>query len=286
MRRLVFALLLLVAACGDATTAVPDSSLGPATSDQAIAIVASSDLAVGPQRLLLALASPNGTRLGSPELAATVTVFPEADPAAATEVAAQFVWAIPGSSGMYRAAVDFDREGIWLAQLATASGPQPAAVLLSVGAVSATPGLGTTAPRSESPTAGDAAAIAAISTDTEPLARMYEMSIADAVASGRPSVIVFATPKFCQTAVCGPVLELVKELAPAYPDVNFIHVEVYDLEASPAGATSIEELVVAPAVMEWGLISEPWVFVVDAAGNISGRFEGVVDAAEITALLG
>ena len=112
------------------------------------------------------------------------------------------------------------------------------------------------------------------------------MSIDEAVVSSRPTVIAFATPQFCQTAICGPTLEIVKELLDGYPDVNFIHVEVYDLEASPANPTSIEELVLAPSVVEWGLLSEPWVFVVGADGVISGRFEGVVEPAEIEALIG
>ncbi len=46
-----------------------------------------------------------------------------------------------------------------------------------------------------------------------------------------------------------------------------------------------ENLEVVPAVQEWGLTSEPWVFVVDALGNVAGRFEGVVDPEEIEAAL-
>jgi hypothetical protein len=106
------------------------------------------------------------------------------------------------------------------------------------------------------------------------------MSIAEAVASGRPSVIVFATPKFCQTAICGPTVDRILEIKPSFPEVNFLHVEVFTNLDDP------DNLQLVPAVSEWGLPTEPWVFVVDATGIVVARFEGVVDAAEIAAALG
>ncbi len=36
---------------------------------------------------------------------------------------------------------------------------------------------------------------------------------------------------------------------------------------------------------EWGLPSEPWVFLVDKAGNIAAKFEAVVSQAEIESAL-
>ncbi len=64
-----------------------------------------------------------------------------------------------------------------------------------------------------------------------------------------------------------------RALLPEYPEVNWVHVEVF---------TNLD---LVPAVTEWGLPSEPWVFVVDSAGLVQGRFEGVVDEAELSALL-
>ncbi len=96
---------------------------------------------------------------------------------------------------------------------------------------------------------------------------------------------MFATPRFCQTAVCAPTLDAVKEMRSDFPGVNFVHVEVYDLAAS-GDATSVQDLVVHPAVEEWGLPTEPWVFVVDRNGLIAGRFEGMVAPEELRALLG
>lgn len=251
--------------------------------DDAIVIRASTDLAVGSERLLLALADEGGARLGSPDLDVTFTVYPEEDQSARQSVAASWIWAIPDVSGLYRANVEFDRPGIWLAELATGTAtllPVP----LTVAEVPSTPAIGAPAPPSETPTAADIADLAEITTDSRPDPDLYELSVADAVASGRPTVVVFATPKFCQTAVCGPTLESIKEVKEGYPDVNFVHVEVYDLVAS-GDATQIEDLTVHPSITEWGLTSEPWIFVVDAAGNVSGRFEGLVAPEELEGLL-
>lgn len=286
MRRALPIILLVLFACGESTTpdVVTTTTPGDA-SEEIIVIAASTDLAVGQERLLLALAKPDGSRLGSPDLATRITLFPEEDPTASVEVLGEWIWAIPDRSGLYRVPVEFDRAGIWVIQVSPASGPQPGAIGVIVQQDPSTPAIGTPAPPSATPTASDAAGIAAISTDTDPEPRMYEMSIAEAVASGRPTVIAFATPKFCQTAICGPTLEIVKDLMSDHPQANFVHVEVYDLAASPADAVSIDQLTLAPSVIDWGLTSEPWVFVVDESGMISGRFEGVVDADEITTLI-
>jgi hypothetical protein len=40
-----------------------------------------------------------------------------------------------------------------------------------------------------------------------------------------------------------------------------------------------------PAVSEWGLLSEPWVFTVDADGIVRGSFEGVLGEDELKAAI-
>jgi hypothetical protein len=251
--------------------------------DDAIVIRASSDLAVGSERLLLALGDEGGARLGSPDLDVTFTLYPEDDVSMRQEVEAFWIWAIPDVSGLYRAGVELDRPGVWFAEVA-AGGTTLAPVPFTVTETSSTPAIGVPAPPSATPTGADVEDLAAITTDARPDPDFYELSVAEAVASGRPSVVVFATPKFCQTAICGPTLESIKEVKADFPDVNFVHVEVYDLAAS-GDAAQVEDLVVHPAVVEWGLTSEPWIFVVDTDGNVSGRFEGLVAREELESLL-
>jgi hypothetical protein len=102
-------------------------------------------------------------------------------------------------------------------------------------------------------------------------------------------VLVFATPKFCKTAQCGPTLDRIKPFAARYPTVTFINVEPYKLEL--VGGTLEADLDAngllqpVPAVQEWHLINEPVVYVVDREGTVQGAFELIFGDAELTAAL-
>jgi len=277
----VLSLALVIAACGDDTATPPSSSPGdavPLFPEGAFAFSASSVLAVGEERLLVAVSNPSGARLASQDVPVTISVWPEGHSDLAHAEAGIFTWALEGVSGLYRAVFTFDEPGTWLV-VVTPDGGEPLDPFgVTVQAESPVPAVGEPAPRSDSPT-GDEFELGDISTDPEPDPRFYELSVAEAVTNGRPSVIVFATPAFCQTAVCGPTLDTVKGIVGEHPDVDFVHVEVYTNLDDP------ENLQLAPAVTEWGLPSEPWVFVVDAAGVVRARFEGVITPGELSAAL-
>ncbi len=57
-------------------------------------------------------------------------------------------------------------------------------------------------------------------------------------------------------------------------------IEPFDLEAAWAG-----ELVPVPEMAQWGLDSEPWVFVTDAEGRVAGKFQGITSEAEVGAAI-
>ena len=287
MRRVLCGILVLglfAAACGDdsatpltaATTTTAGSTVFPA---EAFAFAASSDLAIGRERLLVAVSDPNGARLARPEIPVTITVWLQGRESQTETLPADFIWAIPDVSGLYKVWADFDVPGIWVVSVQPAEGAALAPFPIQIQEFPRTVAVGEPAPRSDSVTSADAP-LAEITTATDPDPSLYEMSIADAVTSGRASVIVFATPKFCQTAICGPTLDRIVEIKPSYPAVNFVHVEVFTNLDDP------ENLTLVPAVEEWGLPTEPWVFVVGADGLVAARFEGVFDAAEIAEALG
>jgi hypothetical protein len=135
--------------------------------------------------------------------------------------------------------------------------------------------LGTTPPASDTPTGADVGDLSEISTDHHPDPAFYRLSIADALKAGDPFVVAFATPKFCQSAVCGPTLDIVKSVAKDFPKVNFLHVEVYENLDDPSNLQPVD------AVQEWGLPSEPWVFVVGSDGKVDAKYEGIVGRAEL-----
>jgi hypothetical protein len=150
--------------------------------------------------------------------------------------------------------------------------------------------VGASAPRSQSLTATTPEGIAAISTDTTPDPDLYRLSIDQAVGSGRPTYIVFATPAFCQTATCGPTLDIVKAVVPDYKDrVDFIHVEPYILQQTDAGLQPLLDadghLQVVQPVIDYGLPTEPYQFLVDGSGIVRASFQGIASADEIRAAL-
>lgn len=107
---------------------------------------------------------------------------------------------------------------------------------------------------------------------------LYELSLAQALTSGKPTALLFATPAFCQTRFCGPAYEQTSELQSRYGDkFNFIHVEVYTGLPNPA-ANNWE---VAPAMTGFGLTTEPWLYLIDADGKIVYRVEGIFTTAEV-----
>ena len=122
--------------------------------------------------------------------------------------------------------------------------------------------------------------MAELTTDPQPDPDLYRLSIAEAVASGKPLVVAFSTPAYCTTATCGPQLDVIKRLRDRHADrANFIHVEVYDNPHEIQGDLSNARI--APAVTEWGLPSEPWTFIVDADGLVSAKFEGFATRDEL-----
>ena len=183
--------------------------------------------------------------------------------------------------GIYVAQVTFPRSGTWgleiLAQLGDGT-VESAQLSVSVLAASLTPMAGTPAPRSRNLIASDVSELKQIDSSEPPDPRLHQTRIADAIAQGKPQVIVFATPKYCTSRVCGPVVDVVRTLIPTYGDrVVFIHQEIWD-------AGSLQKF--SPTVEEWNLRSEPWIFVVDGGGMVRARFEGLTTRRELEAALG
>jgi hypothetical protein len=182
--------------------------------------------------------------------------------------------------GIYVAQVTFSRPGAWGLEILGRAGDGPtesARLSVSAAATSRTPMIGTPAPRSRNLVGGDVSDLKQIDSSEPPDPRLHRTRIADAIAQGKPQVIVFATPRYCTSRVCGPVVDVVRTLIPVYGDrVAFIHQEIWEsgsLQKRP------------PTVEEWNLRSEPWIFVVDGRGIVRARFEGLTTRRELEAAL-
>ncbi len=264
---------LVLAACSSGATDGDDPG-GTANTAVLASSFQAGTVGTGPQRVLVALIADDGSLLNSADLAVTAEFV--TDGVTKGSVPTYFVETVPGFRGLYAARFAFDQAGTWQLVLhPEGMPPTPPSPFVVVDDVTV-PEVGEPAPPSESPTAEEFP-LGEISSDPNPDPRFYELSLADALADGRPTVAVFATPAFCQTATCGPVLDIAKQVARTHPDVDFVHIEVYrDLEKAAQG-----ELVPAPAILEWNFPSEPWVYVMDADGVVRDRFEGSVSPDEL-----
>lgn len=285
MRRVLVVLALAAVVAGCAADGDSQSGEAAGFPDGSFAIVANSDLGVGPARLVVGVAEEDGSRLGSPGDRIEVEVAPLDGAGQTMRVPGVFTWILEDVVGVYRAEVFFDAAGTWTATVHPASGEPLPAVPFGVQEETYAPNVGEPAPVAPTPTL-DNAALDDLTTDDDPDPRFYEVTLDEAVTSGRPTVIVFATPAYCTSATCGPMLDTVKETASVYPDVNFIHVEVYTGFNEPGFAPDPAHLAPAVRADYWNLPSEPWVFVIDDQGIVAGRFEGVLAPEELTALLG
>ena len=144
------------------------------------------------------------------------------------------------------------------------------------------PSAGDPAPASDTLIAGDVPDLSYLSTAQTPDAALYAISIDDAIAAGKPFVVGFSTPRYCTTGTCGPQVEQLSDLRQRYGErANVIHVEIYkDPHLFEDGERPGKEDVVE-AVLEWGLPTEPWTFVVDSEGIIRAKFEAYTPASSI-----
>ena len=302
------ALLALVLVAGACTGGAPQPSPSPSVAGfpgwpplaaaetfELVPVPVASDLAVGPNRFLLNLLDRQNRPLASPDRPVTLYFYDLAsDPAAPVAfVEGTFMTTIPQLPGLYRAQVEFPTAGEWgLEVVATESdgSQRTGRMVFPVRPAPSTPALGADAPASTTPTATSAADIGRISTDRQPDPDFYTTSVDEALDQDRPFVLVFATPAFCTTATCGPALDIVKSVAPEYKErVSFIHVEPYELELSDGVLQprfdQDNRPIPVESVREWGLRTEPYIFVVDAAGKVRAKLEGVAGVDEIEAAL-
>ena len=290
--RTLIALLLvgLVFACAAPATTQPASVPPPATAPEHLRLaLASSDLAVGSNRVVFGVIDRDAGPVRDASVqVSTFFLTPDGGQEGPVEVVDAVFRAWPVTPrGVFTAQLSFDRPGEWGigAVVADSDGVErKATARVRVQDTSATPALGTAAPRSISKTLADVGDFERLTTDFEPDADMYAMTIADALDTAKPLMVVFSTPAYCQTATCGPQLDVIKDVKAEHADtMNFIHVEVYDNPHEIEG--DLTNAVISPTVEEWGLPSEPWTFIIDGDGVIRAKFEAFTTREELDAAL-
>ena len=251
--------------------------------------LATKVLEVGEQRVAFLLNTQKAL-IKAPQVRISVSHADESTPIA--EVTADYnAWPY-GVRGSYASPIDFPTPGSYRLAVTPVGGEVSGEALIDLEVLpeSSVPSIGATPPASDTKTLGDGIDVVDLTTDYEPDEELYRLSVADAIATGRPTVVVFATPAFCTSPTCGPQVDTVSELRTEHPDAaNYIHVELYDNPAEIQGDLSRARLV--PAADEWGFTkipgwtNESWVFVLDSDGVVRQRFEGFATLTELEAAL-
>ena len=290
----------VVGACGNVVVSEP-------IDDNLLPLVLSSDLALGHNRFVVAVYDQEASKpITDADLHLTFVCFDskegtpvfESDPEAITLMKTYththedgtVETHEAGQTGDYVSYVDFDRAGTWGIDVTgkTADGQDigPVRLTFSVGIEPFGLAIGDPAPQSKQTILSDVADIREIDTSESPIPEQHNMTIAGAVTSGKPAVIAFATPAFCQSQVCGPVKEIFDDLYNAYKDrANFVHIEPYDVKKMREGSCSSLGACLAPTVNEWKLQNEPWVFIVGADGKVAAMFDGIASYDEMETAL-
>jgi hypothetical protein len=302
------ALLLLTAAC------IGDDAEGPRPGpprQELVAQVVSYDLAAGrPARLLIGLGTGQNLYVAGGDVDVRLTFLGEVQatgqPEPVGEETAAFL-PLPGEEGPFPGTptaapasnargvyvveeVTFDRPGFYEAEV---SARIDGRVLAGTSAFQVHPdprypAVGERAPRTENLTIAspddappEAIDSRAATTGRIPDPVLHDTTIADAIRRGRPALVVFATPVYCVSRFCGPVTDVIEELARDYGDrAEFIHVEIW---------RDFQGQVINRASAEWLLrdreLLEPWVYLIGAHGRIEARWDNVATRQEIEPFL-
>jgi hypothetical protein len=286
-------LAAIVAGCGPVGVSSA-SSAPPSSGPTRIPILIDVQDAVGPSRFLFALADAQNNSIGSPDVPARVAFFDLARSATTptATVDATFIWTIQGTKGIYAADVTFTAAGDWAAEFSTTKDglAETTRVKFQVAEKSSTPVIGGKAPVTKTPTLADAGGdVHRLSTDQHPDLDFYRVSVDQAIKRHEPFVLVFATPAFCTSRQCGPTLDAVKEIAKGAPKMTFINVEPYKLSFADGRLQPVldanGQLQATEVTDAWGLLTEPWIFVVDRDGIVRGSYAVIASPSELKAAI-
>lgn len=252
-------------------------------------IIVSSEIVRGPNRFLFTLTD----RANKPIAAADVPVRLDfyavgtAPDTVAFRADARFL-PTTADRGLYVADVTFPDAGRWGTRFTAnlAGREETVRADYDVAETGSSTPLGAAAPSVKTPTLASVGGdVKLVSTDDDPVARLYETSVDQALAAHKAFVLVFATPAFCRTQTCGPALDIVKSVAGSEPATTFINVEPYQMTSQNGALQPVldatGQLQTAPWTDAYGLVTEPFTFVVDAAGIVRAKFEGVAGVDEL-----
>ncbi len=265
--------LLFLAACGEAAEPVVEDAV---SSLQIVRM--STDTAVGTPRIVFGLF--DGPDPVADAQSVWLTVVPVG------EETAEPIWQGPAENysdyevPYWVAFPTLPSPGFWgvTAEVMLADGRSVTSQFtIEIKAESSAVSVGEMAPLSQNRTLATEPDISKLSSGNDPDPAFYQLTVAQAVASGKPTVVGFLTPGLCKSQWCAPVLNTMTTVRDEVGNViNFIHIEVYQ---------DFQSLTYVSEMAEWGLETEPYIFVLDDEGRVAASLAGPVSPRELTQAL-
>jgi hypothetical protein len=286
----VLALIALTAGCGSATSPSKRGAPAPGTlralwnqSGEIVALIpGTTDYSPGDLRISFLVVDHRGRVIAPPKARFWIARSLRSKPFAQTVARLEDV-GVPGVTtsepvkALYVAHVRVPSAGTyWVLARPLGSARIGGVSQLLVNKRSATPVVGARAFPSHTPTLASAhGRTAELTTRVPPDRGLLQQSIADSLAAHAPFVVTFATPRWCSSRTCGPVVDVVDAARRRFASspVRFIHVEVYRGNDPRKGYNRWYR--------EWHLRSEPWTFLVGGDGRVKAKFAGSMSLREL-----
>jgi hypothetical protein len=183
------------------------------------------------------------------------------------------------ATAVYVSHFDFSADGQWQVAALIREGGKLTGTLLpsiEVGTAEKIPQVGQKAPLIHTPTPADVGGDMSKITTRIPPDTQNKVDYADVIGK-EPIMLLFATPQFCQSRVCGPVVDVAEQVKQEHEgDAAFIHMEVYENNEPPT---------IRPQLKTFHLETEPWLFAIDRNGTVADVVEGAFGIEEMTRAL-
>jgi hypothetical protein len=253
------------------------STTAPKAGTAAWTLAAFTDFAAlapgSPQRVTFGLADKDGVLVREPPISSmAMTITKDGQPAGAPVTVQKHDQGLerpyfplvftPPTAGIYTASTTIEGEAVesQIQIPATPEGIQPGQPMIPL----------------DTPTTADQRGVELLCTRS-PACPLHDVTLREALGKARPVAFLVATPQFCQTAICGPVLDVLLNVRGEFPQVTFLHSEVYPtVAAAQPGAQKTVE-----AVTAYSLFFEPWLLLARPDGTIERRLDVIFDEVEL-----
>lgn len=270
----------LVAACGGSSSSSSGAIDGISGTLQVVKRFPTTGLVPGSIRLPISLADTSGVLTTDGKVKLPQTLTGKVIDAASGDVVITSVSADKHDVNMatpyWPFIVDVEKVGIYLLILDAAPESEMSFQVEERENV-LSPLVGDALPPFNTPTVDDKRGVNPICTSPQGACPFHEVTLTEALQSGKPVIYFIGTPAYCKTGTCAPGLDALIEISKKVGDTAvFVHADVY----ADTTATTI-----APAVLEYKLTYEPLLYITDSKGVLVNRLDAVFDVTEMSSAL-